>query len=67
MLRSTPGWAVGDVARALKEAFLQLDQQMASACPSSSGTTCTMAVLQGHRLAVAGVGDSKWVPKWLRA
>jgi len=61
VLRNTPGWVAGDVARALKEAFLQLDQQMATACPSSSGTTCTMAVLQGHRLAVAGVGDSKCV------
>lgn len=62
MLRSTPGWAASDPARALKEAFLGLDVQLSQACPSSSGTTCTLAVLQGDRVAVGGVGDSKWVP-----
>jgi serine/threonine protein phosphatase PrpC len=59
VLRGQAAWAAKDVTRALKDAFLQLDREMATACPSSSGTTCTLAVLQGYRLAVGGVGDSK--------
>ncbi len=61
VLRSMPAWQQGDLPGALTEAFLELDHQLVKCgrAPCCSGTTGTVALLQGPRLVVAGVGDSK--------
>lgn len=61
-IKSTAGWQQGDLRGALGQAFLALDKQLLGCSAAScSGTTGTVVLVQGNRLVVAGVGDSKAV------